>query len=150
MDVPHPRGLGCIYYITAHRLACICGGMCMCMCFCICMFVHTLYVAHPSEKKDSCMQKDALRSWSTCLCLFPPSFSSVHCIFYQSCGPSPIRRAMLFHRCSSSPLCISHPLSHTLGSRWSDVCLLMIEPSLPNQLYHLCKLWSTPASTKAV
>lgn len=64
--------------------------------------------------------------------------------FYQSCRPSPIRRAALLPHCSLGPVCISCPLSHMVGSQWGDAWLLMIEPSLANRCYHLCKPLPAP------
>lgn len=65
-------------------------------------------------------------------------------IFYQSGRPSPIRRAPLLHLCSSGPECIPCPLPHMVGSQWLDAWLLMIEPSLVNRCYHLCKPLPVP------
>lgn len=65
-------------------------------------------------------------------------------IFYQSGRPSPIRRAPLLHLCSSGQECIPCPLPHMVGSQWLDAWLLMIEPSLVNRCYHLCKPLPVP------
>lgn len=129
MDVPRLRGLLCIYYITAHGLAWVC--VCVCASVCLCRS----YVAYP--QRNTYPQK---MLWGLDLLparvLFPlPSLY----IFYQRCRPSPIRWNKLLPDCSLGPVCISCPLSLMVGSQWGDAWQLMIEPSLANRCYHLCK-----------
>lgn len=138
MDVPRLRGLLCIYYITAHGLACVCGRVyTVCASFLVSVHrssvLHTLRETHTRERYSEVLIY--LLASPLLLCVY---------IFYQSCRPPPIRIAPLLYHRSLGPVCISCPLSHMVGSQWSDAWLLMIEPSLTNRRYHLCKPLPVP------
>lgn len=139
MDVPRLGGILCIYITWLCSWITVCKSLWkdyVCAfasaCLCICLF----WIPWEAHTRKRCSE-----DW---LPILFPSFFSIQPIFYQSGRPSPIRRAPLLHLCSFGPECVPCPLSHLVGSQWLDAWLLMIEPSLVNRCYHLCKPLPVP------